>query len=136
MQVETFLLADAASAPPDGKLYIHGGGITRINAPMLPFSLQLGVAVRLEVTEAELREPHTFALSFSDREGVAIHPPLHGKSGVASHIEPLAEGEMRLAQLALNVPGLTFTREGPCIIQFAIDGTTLHTFTLAVVATF
>jgi hypothetical protein len=134
MQVETFLLADAVSAPPDGKMYIHGGGLTRINAPMLPFSLQLGVAVRLAVTEDELRTPHVFSLTFTDHNGAEIHPTLQLKSMPLTQIEPLAEGEERFAQLALNVGGLTFTREGPCKIEFAIDKLPLRTLTLAVVA--
>jgi hypothetical protein len=136
MRLDTFLLADAASAPPDGKIYVHGGGITRIDAPMLPFTLQLGIVIRLVVSEDELREAHHFSLAFTDRAGAPVHPTMQIKSEPLPHIDALAEGEERIAQLALNVGGLTFRHEGPCTIEFAADGVPLKTMTLAVVAAF
>lgn len=37
MQVDAFMLAEAARAT-DGRLFIHGGGLVRIVAPLLPWT--------------------------------------------------------------------------------------------------
>ncbi len=56
MRLDLFMLADGASAA-DGKLYIHGGAITRVSPPTLPSPpIILTVVARFLVDVEELGE--------------------------------------------------------------------------------
>jgi hypothetical protein len=134
MRLDAFLLADAASAPPDGKFYLHGGGITRFTVPVLPFTIpQIGVFVRLEVNEAEIQTEHRFRLSMIDPDGISVLPP---QEFAAGPFEPAAlePGEERYVALALNLGGITFGRPGLHRFEFHIDGELLRSTPLPVVA--
>jgi hypothetical protein len=53
MRLDVFMLADGANAA-EGKLYIHGGAITRVTPPTLPSPpIMLSVVVRLLADEAD-----------------------------------------------------------------------------------
>jgi hypothetical protein len=133
MRLDAFLLADAVSAPPDGKLYIHGGGLTVIRAPVVPFSTPLGIAIRLLAEEAELERPHEFTLSIRDPEGGDVVPAMSFKTGPATE-ERLEEGEERFLQIAVNFGGLGFPVLGTYQIEFQADGEPVRTMALPVVA--
>jgi len=65
VQLTTALLADAAIATPDGKLYIHGGGIDTILVPRVPvlhptLALALSVLVEMDDRGHDLRVDISF----------------------------------------------------------------------------
>ena len=133
MRLDTFLLADAATAPPDRKLYIHGGGLTIIRAPIIPISVPLSVAIRLEVDEEELHSPHELELSFTGPAGGAAWPSQRLAFGPVEQLEPIAEGEERYIQLALSFGAVTFASIGIYRLVLAADGETLRDMTVPVV---
>jgi hypothetical protein len=121
MRLDALLLADAVSAPPDGKFYLHGGGITHLNVPVLPFTIpQIGVFIRLEVDEDELGDPHTFKLAMTDPDGAFLVQPQEFAAGPIE-AAPLAPGEERYIAIALNLGGITFGRAGLHHFDFHID---------------
>jgi hypothetical protein len=136
MRVDFCFLADAVAAPPDGKFYVQGGGISRISAPTFPFAVpQVAIVVRLLFDESEVNEQHAYTFTFINGEGVAIAPPLHFVNPPPETPPPaLADGEDRFAVIAANVNGLTFVMPGPHRLEFRADGELMATTSLAVVA--
>jgi hypothetical protein len=129
--LNALFLADAVSAPPDGKFYIHGGGLTRLTVPVLPLSLQIGVFVRLEVDESELGQTHEFRFALIDPDGAAVGALPQFEAPLAEAIE-LAESEQRFVVLAMNL-GISVGREGPHRFEFFVDGERLGLVPLPVV---
>lgn len=77
--VRIFTLCDHASVPPDGKVYIHGGGIHQLYVPVLPGPLRsLFLVVRLSIPWHMLGEPHTVNIRALDldRNSVAPNDPM------------------------------------------------------------
>lgn len=76
MRLDFAMLADDA-AVLGGKFYIHGGGVTRITAPKLPWThprLALCLSFKTEHPE-ELARQYTLRLALSDPDGNALAPP-------------------------------------------------------------
>lgn len=133
MRLEAFLLADAATATPDGKLYIHGGGITRLTAAVLPLVSQLALVVRLAVDVDDFKQEHTFSFSLADPDGGIVVPPVPLK--VAAQEPPkLPEGEERFLQLAIGLGPVTFSRAGLYRLKLTVNNRTLRSMNLPVVA--
>jgi hypothetical protein len=125
MRIDTFMVAEAARAS-EGRLYIHGGGISRIAAPILPWTHpQLALAVRLEATAEE--PAGEVAFTIIDPSEVVVLPrtvmPLN-----AMFVPPTDEPQY--ANLALTVSPITFHREGPHSITCEVrdDARTLQVF--------
>jgi hypothetical protein len=65
MELETILLADAASTA-EGKLYVHGGGLTRLTPPMLPWlHPQITVVLIFRTDEADLGQTRRLQLTLT-----------------------------------------------------------------------
>jgi hypothetical protein len=75
LAVRIFTLCDHATVPPDGKLYIHGGGVHQVFVPLLPGPLRsLFLVVRLSVPWHMLGEPHTVNVRALDLDRRPIGP--------------------------------------------------------------
>jgi hypothetical protein len=120
MRLDAFLLADAASAPPDGKFYIHGGGLSRFVVPMIPYPLGVALFIRLEVEEEELAAAHHFRVTVHGPVGLNI-APLEFVAHPWEDAPPLLAGEKRFVQVALNLP-LAIVRTGLYRIELHADG--------------
>lgn len=136
MRLNALLIADAVSAPPDGKFYIHGGGLTRLTVPAFPFPVpQLGVFVRLEIEEHEVGEMHEFAFEFTDPDGDPVGPGARFEAQIPPPLPgfpELEEGEQRFVVLALNIGGISVGRRGLHTFAFRVDGEALGTVPLPV----
>src|ERR1700737_3467670 len=63
LAVRIFTLCDHAVVPPDGKIYIHGGGVHTLYAGQLPGPLRsLWLVSRLSIPWQRLGEPHTVVI--------------------------------------------------------------------------
>jgi hypothetical protein len=125
MRLNALVLADAVSAPQDGKFYIHGGGLTRVTVPLLPFPIpQLGVLVRLEIEETEIGETHEFRFQLTDPDGTPVGLPPRFEAQIPERLpgapEP-EEGEQLFVLLAMNLSGIVVGRRGLHQFEFYID---------------
>ena len=139
MRLNAFFLADAVSAPPDGKFYIHGGGLTRLTVPGTPFLIpQLGVFVRLETEESEIGETHEFKFEFRDPDGEPVGPIQLPQFSAQLPPPPAGapepeDGEQRFVILAINIGGLSVGRRGLHTFGFLVDGEPMGEISLPVV---
>jgi hypothetical protein len=73
--VRIFTLCDHASIPPDGKIYIHGGGVDQLHVAQIPGPLRaLFLVVRVAIPWHMLGEPHTFKIRALDLDRHPIGP--------------------------------------------------------------
>lgn len=134
MELDTLLVADAAAATPDGKLFIHGGGITRISAPMIPWTQpQLAVVARLRMNEEDWGRVHELQITVVDPNGAFIMPPAP-ISVPAPPRPPAPEGEEQYVQLALGLASPTFASEGIYRLELRLGEHVLRSLPLSVVA--
>jgi hypothetical protein len=132
--VNAFLIADAVSAPPDGKFYIHGGGLTRLTVPSLPFPVpQLGMFVRLEVETAELGQSYEFRFTLTDPDGVSLGSLPQFEAPIPDPPVPFEEGEQRFVVLAINIGGILVGRTGLHLLTFLVNNEPLGSLPLPVV---
>src|SRR5215218_3754481 len=117
MRFETLLLADNAAAI-EGKLYIHGGGITRLTPPQLPWPHPLlTFLVRLRADgAADLTAEHQLRLGMVDPDGEFVVP---ASELLLRHDEQLSviDGELLYANVAITVAPLLLMREGVHTVQ-------------------
>jgi hypothetical protein len=79
LAVRIFTLCDHAVVPPDGKIYIHGGGVHTLYAGVIPGTLKsLYLVVRLSIPWHMLGEPHTVKIHALDldRKPISSTDPL------------------------------------------------------------
>jgi hypothetical protein len=75
VSVRIFTLCDHATVPPDGKLYIHGGGVHQLFLPQIPGPLRsLFLVVRLSIPWHMLGEPHQVRIQALDLDRKPIGP--------------------------------------------------------------
>jgi hypothetical protein len=73
--VRIFTLCDHASVPPDGKIYIHGGGVDQLYVAQIPGPLRaLFLVVRVAMPWHMLGEPHTFKIRALDMDRRPVGP--------------------------------------------------------------
>ena len=134
MRIDTFLLADAATSA-EGKLYIHGGGISRINVESLPMVLpSLAVLIRWVVDADELADDHLAEFSLTDPDGEPLVPktPLAIPSSELQQGH-LADGEERYVVLGLTFGSLAFRKVGVHRFVVWLDGEEVRSMPLPVV---
>ena len=75
LAVRIFTLCDHAVVPPDGKIYIHGGGVHTLYAGQIPGQLRsLYLVVRLSIPWHMLGEPHTVQVRALDLDRKPVSP--------------------------------------------------------------
>ncbi len=128
-----FMLADAAAAF-NGKLYIHGGGIGRIDAPVIPWAQpSMALVARFLLKEEELGKPRRLGIRLLDPDGAHAMPPADAE-GALERPGEVVEGEEFHLQLVLTVGPVLFAREGIFRFELRVDGKTAREIPLPVVA--
>jgi hypothetical protein len=120
MRLDALLLADAVSAPPDGKFYIHGGGLSRLEVPGTPCPAPFGVFARLEVSDAELASSHHFRITLIGPTGLPNIPPLEIQSEPQKIDVERLESEQRFMQFAISLTALV-VRVGLYHVELRVD---------------
>jgi hypothetical protein len=127
VKLDFFLLADAADASPDGKLYVHGGAITRLDAPGLPAAVRVTVVARLLIEDDDEPEStHTGSIEWIQPDGTRLGKADAKIVVAATHAAGLRRGE---EQGILIVAPVAFVVEafGPYEVRLALDGERLAT---------
>jgi hypothetical protein len=131
MRLDTFLLAEAA-AGHEGKLFVHGGGITRIAAPVLPWTHpQLALVIRVAVDDEDREGSHEIGVRIEDPTGAPLAPPFDFPVDVSEVTS--VQGEEAFINLVLTVSPLTFGRDGIHQVSVELDGRPARTLRLPVV---
>jgi hypothetical protein len=113
------MLADAATAI-EGKFYIHGGGLTKVTPPRLPWLQPLAICIDLEVQELDRDSQHRIEITvFGPDHEVLTGPDLHPFT--APRPVDLAEGEKPAFHVAMTHNGLTLKEVGPHVIRVVLD---------------
>lgn len=131
MRLESLLLADHAVAAPDGKLYINGGGITRLSPPSVPFAIPfLSVVLRFEVSKSDGGE-HSLLIRLRDPQGVDLLPLDPREIPVT--VPPVPGDEETYLQLVLSFGGLPLLTFGTHALIIELDGRPVREMKLPVV---
>lgn len=134
MRLDAFLLADDASAA-EGKLYLHGAGITKITAPVLPWAMpRLAVVLRLQVEPSDLDNwtQEVVKLQMNGPDGRTVIP----KTEIPLPSEPPelpTEGEEYFLQLILNFEPLFLEKTGAHRLELSLGEHMLRSMSLPVV---
>jgi hypothetical protein len=133
MQLDTFMLADAATGAPDGKLYIHGGGITRIAAPEIPWTQpQLAIVTRLLMAPEDWGQTHRLQVLLLAPDRTPLMPTANVEIPAPSQL-PAAEGQEQYMQLTLGFASPTFLEEGLYTVELHVNDELLRSMPLPVV---
>lgn len=123
MRLGMLMLADNA-AGADGKLYIHGGGISRITPPTIPWTHpMLTLVLRLDFDSIDdILARHELVFAILDPEGTTIAGP--GDLTLDRDEPPpgILKGEPLYTHVALTIAPITFEREGLHEVHIDLDG--------------
>ena len=130
MQVDFVILADAAHVA-EGKLYLMGGGWTRLFARQVPFVHALAIAVGFLVPWDETNEPHDFELKIVSEDGQSVSPPMHGEMEVGRP-PGIKKGTEQRGMIAVSTT-VEFPHLGRYEIRLSADGELVKTAAFDVV---
>jgi hypothetical protein len=132
VEVEYAFLADAADAPPNGKLYVLGAGIDRIWASKFPAvhpTTTLVVKLRLHASECDA--PHRLTVDLWDSDGNAVG--VHLEQQFVAHRSDDRPVSAVFAQVIMNLIGLRFAVPGDYSFELMVDGTHYKSISLALI---
>lgn len=133
MILDFLIVADAAIAE-HGKLYIHGGGVTRIMPPVMPWHQPLAFCARFIMEDGDdpMDERH-FSLITQDPAGTATEvvrnaplPQLPASTWL--------EGEERGLAITVTTPSLVFRIGGTHRVELLLDDLVVRTVPIIVLS--
>jgi hypothetical protein len=134
MRLDVCWLADAATGTPDGKLFIHGGGITRLSPPQLPWvHPMLALVLRFQIDRDDANQPHEIGLQIVAPDGTQLLSP--APAVAVDPGRPIAvEGEETYLQAVVQLAGLVFASAGIFTFNVSVDADIVRALPVAVVA--
>jgi hypothetical protein len=131
LKLDFALLAEAA-AGAEGKLYLHGAGLRRIDVPQLPWASTLAVVARFTADLEEAGAEHEIQLTVysPDREEILLPPPI---PLVLPTKESLPGDWVEMSAVALAQLTGAFAVEGWFEFELKLDGEHLTTMRLRIV---
>ena len=128
--VRGFLVADHATLPPDGKIYIAGGFFTLLRFQSFPGILQtLGIAAAIEIPFRDIMSDHTLAVSLLGPNEEELPLRVEARFRTAPNFESQF-GEPHLVPLAATVTSVEFRHPGRYQFVLTLDGTELARYAL------
>jgi hypothetical protein len=129
VEIDYAMICDAAQVPPDGKVYILGGGFDCVYSPQFPLVIpHLSIASKLLLSGQDSAISHTMTLSLIDADGNAMMPPLSVELPPQQTQRP---GYPNNVGQVYNLIHTQFPKEGDYRFEIAIDGQVRKTFTLS-----
>ena len=125
MRLDFCIVAEAAHAT-GGKLYIHGGALSNIAPPALPWlQPQLAFVLRVELEEGEDHEDHEIRLVMCAPSGEQVVPTL-GVPLLAEHVPPRTPGRPIFLNMALTVGSIPIHEHGDYRLEVRVDDELVH----------
>ncbi len=119
MRLKALLVADHASVDASGKIYVNGGGITRLTTPLpgiLPFLSLLALFV---VDEDDLHQEHSAQIRISGPDGSQLADlPEHKIGPLERKAEPY---EDQYFTIVVTVGGLPLAKAGRYTFELRVD---------------
>jgi hypothetical protein len=131
MDMAFALLADHAVVPPDGKLYVLGGGINRLALPELPGRAVFDVVGGFRFSPFDASSVHAVELRLIDADGRLVIPPATLRFQAAANLPP-GQDEVLVSTVTHVAP--MFGEAGSYRVEFRSDGEMLAWVGLSVVA--
>ena len=134
LEIRIFTLADHVATPPDGKMYISGGGVDQTFLPEMPGALgPLSLAIRFRVpwNMTSERIPVEVRALDSDLKPVGPDPLLQADIEVGRPPGTRPGDEIGV-QLAVPLTGFPVQQEGSIHFHLIIGGKTLGVLPLKV----
>jgi hypothetical protein len=75
MDLNFAFFADSAVVPPDGKLYVLGGGFSTLSMAQLPGRVAFAVVAGFRFEAADFGQPHQVELRLLDAQGKLVIAP-------------------------------------------------------------
>ncbi len=135
LEVRLFVLADWAAIPPDGKIYLGGGGISSVLVDPLPGalpSLYLVTRVRIPWHLTSERLPFSVRLLDGDRRPLGRDPLVEG-TGETGRPPGARPGDELTIQFVVALLGLPIEAEGTVYFHLFVAGEALGVLPLKIV---
>jgi len=135
LEVRVFTLADHVATPPDGKLYISGGGVDRIFVPQLPGPLgQLWLAMRIRLPWHMTSDRLTVTIRALDGDRNVVGPdPVAQAELEVGRAPGQRPGDEVAVQLAIPLTGFPVSAEGVLYFHLIVNDEQLTSLPLRVV---
>jgi hypothetical protein len=134
MRLDFFLLAEAAFGA-EGKLYIHGGGLTTITPPRVPWTHpQLAVVIGFVLDEADRERGHELNVRLIDPAGDMVLPDLEASVAETELTQHVDEDQRTVMHVSLTVAGIPMRLAGVYTFEMLLDGERIATRPLRLVA--
>jgi len=119
MELDFALLADAAATPPDGKLYLIGGGIETILSPKYPcMHGNLSLVMRFIFTPMDAGSNHSVKVILIDADGGEVIPALELSLPVPDKFPAMVRAGVSIVG---NLQGLKFEQPGEYRFDISVD---------------
>jgi hypothetical protein len=130
MILRNFILADAVTFGPEGKYFLHGGGIGKVYATHFPWTQpQLAVFATLVPVDEPAGSDHDFAVTFLAPSG----EELAARTGGNFRVPPNEREDVRpVINFATSLVGVQFPAEGLYWVRALYDGEELGRLPLEV----
>ncbi|GAC1342926.1 MAG: hypothetical protein NVSMB29_15120 [Candidatus Dormibacteria bacterium] len=76
MNIDYAFFADTATVPPDGKVYVHGGGFSAVSVPSLPARVAFAVVAGFRFDALDAGGTHHVQLRLVDSADKLVVPPV------------------------------------------------------------
>lgn len=121
MKLRNFIVADAVDFGSGGKVFIHGGGVTEIQAAKLPWPQpQLSVLVTLQPEDEAPGTDHVISVRFLREDGSPLGPELESNFRIGPREEPHETGGFHFGA---GFAGVVFPEAGLYWVQVSVDET-------------
>jgi len=119
MELDFALLADAAATPPDGKLYLIGGGVETILSPKFPcYHGNLSLVMRFIFTPLDAGSNHRVRVNLIDADGREEIPPLELNIPMPETFPDVVRAGVSIVG---NLQGLKFEKPGEYRFDISVD---------------
>ncbi len=129
MELTFAFFADRASVPPDGKLYVLGGGFSGVALPQLPGRAEFSVVAQFRFIAADVGRTHTVEVRLVDGDGHLVVAPA-SLQFQATGPSPSPDGEVTIPTVTLMQP--MFGAAGLYAIEFWYEGRQMQSLRLHV----
>ena len=135
LEVRVFTLADHVAGPPDGKLYINGGGVDTLTLSQIPgiINVPLGLAVRIRIPWRMTSDTLPFQIRVLDADRNPIGPGtlLEGNAEIG-RAPGLRPGDEIGINMALTLTGYPLPDAGTVYFHLRAGGRLLAVLPLKI----